>query len=99
MYQNEISDMAKDLISKCHEAGAEAIVLVGFKDGDTIRAADGPFNKVMLLMGIGLMQFGKQMNEDPVELAKDLLACVKKIKKDMDNRKWKGPDDLGGRND
>ena len=99
MYQNEISDKAKDLVSLCHEAGAEAIVLVGFKDGDTIRAADGAFNKVMLLIGIGLMQFGKQMNEDPVELAKDLLTCVKKIKKDMDNRKWKSSNDLGGRND
>lgn len=99
MSQEEINDKAKDLVSSCHEAGAECIVLVGFKDGATIRAADGPMPEILLLNAIGLIQWGERTNNDAVEMAKALVDTVKEIKKDMSNQKWKGSNDLGGKKD
>lgn len=94
---DEINAKAKELVSLCHENGVECIFLAGFDDGQTIRAAAGPMQKILLLNAIGLISWGKQTGNSAKEMAEALADCVEKIQRDMDSGKWQSVEGLEGK--
>lgn len=87
---DEIKAKSQELIALCHEQGLVAIVgIADKKSGRSIRAMDGTFRDVLMLISILFVQLEHQTKENANNLVSAVGKLVKKIRKDFDlSDKW-----------